>query len=189
MSVSAGSTWTYETTNNLTAITTTNLVTSTTRDSTINSKVYHVFTNSNGAANDYYNITANDYFTFKNLAALGNTAVESIYLKDNAAVGINWSQTVNITFPGLPSVVPVTFTNTITEKNINRTVNSTAYTDVIHITTSIAVTGLPPGSLTTDIQLYYAGKVGLIESKYKINLPLASINVDQNTLLKTSSIK
>ena len=189
MSLSAGSTWTYETNNNLTATATTNIVTSTIRDSVINSKTYHVFTNSNGAANDYYNITGNDYYTFRNLGALGNTTVENIYLKDNAAVGINWSQTVNITVSGLPSAVPVTFTNTIAEKNISRTVSSIAYTNVIHVTTGIAVAGLPPGSLTTDIQSYYAAKVGLIESKYKINLPLAGINVDQSTILKTSSIK
>lgn len=126
MNLTAGNTWTYEITNNITTATTTNVVTSTTRDSTILNKVYHVFTNSNGTANDYYNIIGNDYYTFRNLgASLGNTTIESIYLKDNVAVGINWSQTINLAlFPGVPTTIPVTFTNTITEKGISRTVNS-----------------------------------------------------------------
>ncbi len=190
MSFTAGSTWTYETQNNIAATTTTNIVTSTNRDSTIESRVYHVFTNSNGALNDYYNITLNDYWTFKNLsAAQGINPVSTIYLKDNAAVNISWSQIVNVPVSGFPAPIPVTFTNTIAEKGISRTVNGKAYTDVIRTTTTIAVQGLPPGSITTDIQSYYAAKYGLIESKYKINIPLLTVNADQNTVLKTSDIK
>ncbi len=189
MSFSTGSIWNYQTINNLTGVPTNNTVTSTTRDSAINSKNYHVFTNSNGAANDYYNLTGNDYYTFRNLGvAGGGTTVENIYLKDNALVGANWSQTVNVPVSGLPTPVPVTFTNTITEKGITRTVNSIAYSDVIHVTTTILISGLPPGSLTTDIQSYYARKYGLIENKNKISLPLLTINVDQITILKTATI-
>ncbi len=189
MSLATGNNWTYETTNNLTAAIASNIVTSTTRDSTITSRVYHVFTNSNGTANDYYNITGNDYYTLRNLgASLGNTTVESIYLKDNVAVGINWSQTINLAlFSGVPTTVPVTFTNTITEKGISRTVNSKVYTDVIHITTTITTSALPAGSIITDIQSYYAPKYGLIESKNKITITTLGSNVDQTTILKTAS--
>lgn len=190
MSLSPGSTWTYETQNNLTAAVTTNMVTSSSKDSLINAKTYHVFLNSNGFPNDYYNITGNDYFTFRNLGlTAGNVVVESIYLKANGAAGINWSQVVNVPVAGFPSPIPVTYTNTITAKGISKTVNGISYTNVIHTTTTIAVAGLPPGSITTDIQSYYAPKVGLIESKNKINLSLLSINIDQNTILKSSSIK
>ncbi|GAB2823299.1 hypothetical protein [Ferruginibacter profundus] len=183
MDLTAGTTSKYQLTNNLTASVTINTVTSTNRDSTIGSKVYHVFTNSNGTPNEYYNITGNDYYTFRSLgAALGNLTVESIYLKDNAAVGASWSLPVNVPVPGL-GTVPVTLTNTIAEKGTGRTVNGVAYTGVIHITTTIAVTGLPPGSVTSDIQSYYAPKAGLIESKYKVSVPLLTVNVDQNTIL------
>jgi hypothetical protein len=183
MDLTAGTTSKYQITNNLTASVTTNIVTSTNRDSTIGSKVYHIFTNSNGTANEYYNITGNDYYTFRSLgAALANLAVESIYLKDNAAVGASWSQVVPVPVTGL-GTVPVTLTNTIAEKGINRTVNSVAYTDVIHITTTITVTGLPPGSITSDLQSYYARKAGLIETKNKVSIPLLTVNVDQNTIL------
>lgn len=193
MSLTAGNTWTYEITNNITTATITNIVSSTSRDSTILSKIYHVFTNSNGASNDYYNITAgttgNDYYTFKNLsAALPNTTIESIYLKDNAMLGASWSQTINVAlFPGVPTTVPITISNTIVEKGISRTVNSKVYTDVIHITTTMATTALPLGALVTDIQLYYAPKYGLIESKNKIVVTTLAINTDQTTVLKTAS--
>lgn len=185
MDFTAGGASKYQSTNNLTAAVTTYTVTSTNRDTTINSKTYHIFTNSSGTPNEYYNITGNDYYTFRSLgAALANLTVESIYLKDNAAVGTSWSQVINLPVSGVPGgTVPATITNTIAEKGINRTVNSIAYTDVIHVTTTIAVQGLPAGSLTTDIQSYYARKAGLIESKNKLNAPLLTVNVDQSTTL------
>lgn len=183
MDFTSGSTWKYKTTNNLTAAVILNTRTSTNRDSTINSKSYHVFTNSDGTPNEYYNITGNDYYTFRSLGvALGNLTVESIYLKDNAAVGASWSQVVSVPVTGL-GTVPVTLTNTIMEKDVSRTVSGVAYTGVIHTTTTIAVPGLPAGSITTDIQSYYAPKSGLIESKYKVSAPALTVNIDQNTVL------
>jgi hypothetical protein len=193
MSLTAGNTWTYEITNNITSASSTNIVSSSNRDSTISGKIFHVFTNSNGAVNDYYNITAgslgNDYYTFKNFsAALPNTTIQTIYLKDYAALGASWSQTENVAlFSGVPTTVPVTITNTVAAKGISRTVNSKVYTDVIHITTSMATTGLPLGALITDIQTYYAPKYGLIESKNKIVVTTLGINTDQTTVLKTAS--
>ena len=139
MTLAAGNTWTYEITNNITSATTTNIVSSTNRDSTVSGRIYHVFTNSNGAVNDYYNITpgttGKDYYTFKNLsAALPNTTIESVYLKDNAALGVSWSQTENVAlFSGVPTTVPVTITNTIAEKGVSRTVNGKVYSDVIRL--------------------------------------------------------
>jgi hypothetical protein len=114
--------------------------------------------------------------------AFNNKTVESIYLKD-AAAGTTWNTDVNLPVTGFPSGVNVTLINTISEKGIARTVNGINYTDVIHITTTISVAGLPPGSVTTDIHSYYARKSGLIESKNKINAALLSINVDQVTIL------
>ena len=183
MDFTAGTTWKYQTTNNLTSAITFNTSTSTNRDSSISGKSYHVFTNSNGTPNEYYNITGTDYWTFRSLgAAFSNLTLEEIYLKDNVA-GTTWSFIINVPISGGPTTVPVTITNTIAEKGIGRTVNGVAYTDVIHITTTIAVPGLPPGSVTTDIQSYYARKSGLIESKNKISAPVLTINVDQTTIL------
>jgi hypothetical protein len=187
MSLTIGSTWDYQITNNLTANTTTNKVTSIAKDSSIGSKKYQVFTNSNGTGNSYYNITGNEYWTFTSLGA-GSSGVENIYLQTGRDAGYGWSTPVNLPISG-GSTLPVTLTNTITEKGISKTVNGIIYTDVIKITTTIAAIALPPNSLTTDIQSYYAPKVGLIESKYKISLPIGGVNIDQNTILKTSSIK
>jgi hypothetical protein len=187
ISLTVGSTWDYQTTNNLTSITTPNKVISSSNDSSIGSKKYHVFTNSNGTGNSYYNTTGNEHWTFTNLGA-GSSGIENIYLQTGKDAGYGWSTPVNLPING-GSTLPVTLTNTISEKGISKTVNGIIYTDVIKTTTTITAIALPPNSLTTDIQSYYAPKVGLIEGKYKISLPLGGINIDQNTILKTSTIK
>lgn len=172
MSYSAGSTWNYQQVNNTPPVSTSlYTMTSTNRDSTINSKTYHVFTNSSTGASEYYNNTGADYFTFQKLPdALGGTKVENLYLKDNIAVGTSWAQPYTITLPGFPIPFAVTITNTIKEKGISKTVNGTSYTDVIHVETTIAVAGIPASAITTDIQSYYAAKKGLIQSKNVIHI-------------------
>jgi len=194
MSLSAGSTWNYELVNNLAVTTSTYVLSSTTRDSTINGKSYHVFTNSSGSANEYHNITGNDYYNFRNLpGALGGSSVENIYLKDNAAVGATWSQTYPVTVSGV--ALNTIITNTITEKGISKTVKGTVYNDVIHVTTAITVTigaiPLPASALTTNIHFYYAPKFGLIQSSNVINLNYAGIidNTNQQTSLVSANIK
>jgi hypothetical protein len=189
MSLTAGSTWDYEITNNLTSITTTNRVTSTTKDTSIGTKKYYVFTNSNGTGNSYYNITGNEHWTFTSLGA-GSNGVENIYLKPDKQVGDNWSTTATVPVGNGTTTAQVTFTNTIAAKGVSKTVNAITYTDVIQIKTTIVVQGFPLSQQDIiDIQSYYAPKVGLIESKYKIiSVSLPGINIDQNTLLKTSTI-
>ncbi len=190
MSMTVNSTWNYEQINNISAVTSLFTLTSTNRDSTIGGKAYHVYTNSSGSANEYYNITGNDYYTFRFLGVnAGGATVENIYLKDNASVGASWSQNVPVTFSGVP--LTITITNSIAEKGISKTVKGITYADVIHVTTTMAVAGLPPGALTTDIQSYYARKYGVIENKYKVQLNYSGVvqNTDQLTSLKTADIK
>ena len=194
MSYTANSTWDYTVTNNITATTLNYTITSTNRDSTINGKAYHVFTNSTGSANEYYNVTGNDYYTFQSLpTTLGGTPIENIYLKDNAAANTSWDQSYSINVSGIPLTVKIT--NTITEKGISMTVNSIVYTDVIHVTTTLQVsalgTPLPAGAVTTDIQTYYAKKYGTIQSKNKITVNYAGLNdkIDEVTILKQAVIK
>lgn len=195
MSLTTNSTWQYKTVNNL-ALNNDSViytVTSTNRDSTINSKIYHVLTTTNGP-NQYRNITANAYYTFQALPeALGGSTVETIYLKDNVAANGSWSQLYNITASGLPATINLI--DTIVEKGISRTVNGIAYTDVIHVTTTLSVSvlgsPLPTGAVITDIQNYYAKNVGMIESKNKISIDFSGItnNIDQLTTLKKAAIK
>jgi hypothetical protein len=193
MSYTPNSTWNYAVTNNVTATSLNYTITSTNTDNTINGRTYHVYTNSTGSANEYYNLTGNDYYTFRNLpASLGGSPVENIYLKDNIAVGASWSQSYDVNASGVTLTVKII--NTITAKG-TLTVNSIAYTDVIHVTTTLQVSAfgipLPAGAVTTDIQSYYARKFGLVQSKNKIVVNYAGINqtVDEQTILKSADIK
>ena len=191
MSVTAGSTWNYELTDNSATAPVIKLytVTSTNRDSTINTEAYHVFTNSE-SGNEYYYIDGNDYYNFRSLpAALGGANVENIYLKDNVSASNGWPQAYPITVNGISTTATVT--NTITAKGLTKVVNNISYTDVIQVTTTIAVVGVPAASLTTDIQSFYAPKWGMIQSinKIKINYLGLSSNVDQTTILKSADIK
>jgi hypothetical protein len=196
MSLTAGSTWNYELINNSTppATTTNYTITSTNRDSTVGAKNYHVFTNSSGTANEYYNISGDEYFNFRKLPSiLGVTSVENLYLKDNVAVGQNWVQTYPITLNGTP--MTITVTHTIAEKGMSKTVVGTTYTDVIKVTTALSATiggvAVPGTALTTDIQNFYAPKVGLINTINKIDLNYFGIvdHTDQVINLKSSDIK
>ena len=194
MSFTANSTWNYEVINNLNSTTSNYTLTSTSRDSTVNGKAYHVFTNSSGSANEYYYLTGNDYFRFQNLPApLSGNPIENIYLKDNAAVNESWNQIYSVTASGIPLII--TTINTITEKGISKTVNSIVYTDVIHITSTLTAsvfgTPLPDSAITTDVQVYYSKKYGMIQSKNKININYTGIvsNTDELTNLKSADIK
>lgn len=192
ISLTAASTWQLRVVDNIAATTTNYTVTSTNRDSTISGKAYHVFTNSNTGVNEYNFISGNDYYTFRTLGlALGNAQVETIYLKDNSSVGTVWTQTINLTVPGIPFPVPVTLTYSLAEKGISRTVNGATYTNVIHVSLALSSSLVPAASLTTDIQSYYAPKFGLIENTNKVNLNFSGFvqNTDAKTILLSADIK
>ena len=190
MPVTAGSTWNYELINNTPPATPqTFTLTSTTRDSAINGKQYRVFTNSI-SANEYYNITGNEYYNFRNLpAALGTSSVEYLYLKDNAGVNSSWSQTYPITVSGV--TLNAILTNTVTEKGISKTVKGATYNDVIHVTTTVGINiggiPLPASAITSDIQSYYAAKIGMIQSVNKIKLDYAGFKDSANQQISLNS--
>ncbi len=190
MNMRYGSVWNYEVLNN-TPPPSTSLysLNSTSRDSTINAKSYHVFVNTPSGGSEYYFVTGTDYYTYQSLpAALGGTKVENLYLKAGATVNSSWSQTYNISYNSLP--LAVTALNKIEEKGISRTVNGKTYNNVIHVSTTLSVAGVPPASLVTDIHYYYAPNYGLIESSSKISLNYFGIvnNSDFATRLKTATL-
>ncbi|MEP7111529.1 MAG: hypothetical protein ABI760_26275, partial [Ferruginibacter sp.] len=194
MSLTSGSTWNYELIDILPAITTPFSINSTSNDSTINGKSYHVYSNNSGSGNEYYNITGNEYYNFRKLPlALGGSSVENIYLKDNVAAGDSWSQSYPIMVSGI--ALNAALTNTITEKGISKTVKGVTYNNVIHVITTIAVSfsgvPLPASALVTDIQSFYAPKFGMIQSINKINFNYSGIssNTNQQTNLNTADIK
>jgi len=190
LTTSTGSTWNYHVTDSsgTTPLNSDYMITSTAKDSLINGRSYHVFNNSNGG-NQYFNITGNDYYQFDSLpAGLGAATFERLYLKDNAAVGVSWTQSLTVTMSGIP--VPVTLTYNIVEKGISRTVNGTSYSDVIHVSTSISSSLIPSASLTTSINSYYAKKYGMIENSTAINLNFMGFvqNIKVETKLVSANI-
>jgi len=193
MSETPNSTWNYQVTDNNTATNSNYTLTSTNRDTTINSKTYHVFTNSKGT-NDYYSITGNNYYIFQVLPlSISATAVENIYLKDNLKVNDTWNQVFNITLSGFPLVVTVT--NIISETGISKTVNSISYSNVIHVSTSLTVSilgaVLPSSAVSVQVDNYYTKSVGMIQSLIKTNVDYDGYveHTDEITNLQVAIIK
>ena len=109
--------------------------------------------------------------------------VENLYLKDNATAGTTWvGATATITNP---APLTITLTNTLMEKDLSRSVNGVAYTNVIHVKSALTIAGLP--FVTSDMNYYYAPRVGLIENHIIIttSAPLPPLNIDTQTKLKT----
>ena len=106
----AGSSWNYHSVDNSGATAPSDYtITSTSRDTSINGKSYHVFTNSDGGS-QYLFLSGHDYYQFDSLpAGLGTGALERLYLKDNAALTASWSQNLSVAVPGSP--IPCAFYN------------------------------------------------------------------------------
>ena len=188
-----GSTWTYNEVDSTgpTANTSVFTLTSTSRDTSVNGKMYHVYSNSEGG-NQYLNVSDHEYYQFDSIpGGLGAGVFERLYLKDDEPAGGTWSQNFSIDVPGFPVPVGVTLTNTITEKDITRKVNGKDYTDVIHVTSTIAAAGIPPGSLTNEINSYYAKNYGLIENSIFVELNLLGFSetVNIHTNLASADLK
>ena len=186
MSLTAGQTRTYEvydSSNGVNSYSTYNL-TSTSRDSAIGSRSYHVFTNSGSGGSEYYNVSGNDYYTFQQLpSALGGTSVDQLYLKTGAAVGQTWTGTINITSP---IAVTLSVLYKVKETGLTKTVNGISYSNVIHVESVISAPFPFTTALTSDIQTYYAPKYGLILNSSLININYLGItnNVNTDTKLK-----
>jgi hypothetical protein len=186
----ANSTWDYRNTDNSsgTPVVTTYTLTSTDRDSSINGKSYHVYSNSNGP-NSYLNATGNDYYQYSSMfTSISPDMIELLYLKDNLSAGQIWLQNISVTISGFP--FPLILTNTVMEKGISRTVNGTTYSNVIRVKTDLGSSVLPPGTFTSDINSYYAPGYGLIETNtsLQVNFGGSITNIDQSTILVSATL-
>jgi hypothetical protein len=187
MNAKAGSTWNYEVINNVPPTSTQNYtLTSTNRDSSINGRNYHVYSNSRTGSSEYYFVSGSDHYRFGSLPGT-NINEENIYLKSGAAVGTSWSQSYNIPLPGFPFPINATVTHKIEEKGITKVINNITYTNVIHVSTLVTATGIPTSALNTDIDIFYAPNVGLIENNVIITSTLAG-NSNTTTRLKSSAL-
>lgn len=190
MSTTANSTWNYRLENYRTSTTTDYTVKATSSDSSINGRTYRIYERLDNGSHEYFNISGSDYYGFRDLGEnFGGTKLDILYLKDNLAVNGTWNQSFDVTLSGF--TIPVKLTNTVKEKGVSRTVNGVAYSDVIRVETSISSTLIPAANLTSDIQSYYAPKVGNIETTYKIHLDYLGFtnDVDTKLILLSSDIK
>lgn len=187
----AGSSWSYRQTD----LTGTNspsnyTVTSSSKDTTINSRTYHVYNYSYGGS-EYLGMDGHDYYQYDSIPVTGGINIERLYLKDNISAGTTWKQDFSLTIPGFPLPVPLTVSNKIAETGISRTVNGTAYSNVIHVSTSLSSALIPSSALSSSIDSYYAPKYGLIENTSVVQLNYSGLveNVNVKTELMSASLK
>ena|SRR6185312_1515410 len=191
INTTAGSTWSYHEVDSSGATPDNSdyTVTSTSQDSTINGRKYHVYNYSYGG-NNYLALSGNDYYQYDSIPVSGGVNVERLYLKDNLAAGATWTDDFNLTIPNIPFPVPLTATNKIVEKGISRMVNGVNYSNVIHVSTSLS-SALISSGFTSAIDSYYAPNYGLIESStiISVNYPPLSENFNVHTTLTGASLK
>ncbi|MEO8720530.1 MAG: hypothetical protein ABI297_08505 [Ginsengibacter sp.] len=189
LNTNAGSSWTYHEDNSsgITPTSSNYTVTSTSRDSTISGRKYHIYDYSYGGS-QYLSHSDNDYYQYDSITIAGNDYLQRLYLKDNLSSGANWSQNVNLTISNIP--VTLVISNTIAEKGINKTVNGINYTNVTHVTSNLTSVLIPAG-LSSNIDSYYAPNYGLIENTtiVKLNFLGLSENVNVTTKLMSANLK
>lgn len=192
INTTAGSTWNYQQidSSGATPSTTTYSLTSTSQDSTINGRKYHVYNYSNGG-NNYMVQSGNDYYQYDSIPFSGGIRVERLYLKDNLNVGDTWTDNFNFTVPSIPLPIVITATNKIVEKGISRSVSGSNYSNVIHVSTSLSAAGIPSSGFNATINSYYAPKYGLIESgtMLSVNYLTLSESVNIHTNLVGATLK
>lgn len=184
INTTSGSTWTYHADNTTGGVVNSSdyMVTSTDKDTSVNSRKYHIYSYSYGGS-QYLGLSGNDYYQYDSIpgsSSLGGIAVERLYLKDNLSNGGTWKQDFTFQVTGVPIPIPLTVSNKIAEKGISRTVNGIPYANVTHVSTSISSSFIPAASLTSAIDSYYAPKYGLIENSTVVSLNYLGITEDVN---------
>lgn len=192
LNTSNGSTWSYHETNSSTGTPQNSnySLTSTSRDTAINSKNYHIYAFSYGG-NQYLSLSGHDYYQYDSIPGALGQIFERLYLKDNINANASWSQQIAVTIPGLPVTIPVDINNKIVEKGISKIINGITYNNVIHVSTTISSSAIPSASLTSDIHSYYAPDFGLISNTTIVHLDYAGVKQDVNiaTTLNSASLK
>lgn len=188
----AGSTWNYHETNSSSGTPQNSDYTlvCTSKDTSINSKSYHIYTFSYGGS-QYLALNNHDYYQYDSVPGALGQIFERLYLKDNINVNASWSQQIAVSIPGLPVTIPVDINNKIAEKGISKVINGITYNNVIHVSTTISSVAIPSASLTSDINSYYAPGYGLISNTTIVHLDYAGVKQDVNiaTTLNSASLK
>ena len=193
MTTTAGTSWNYETVDNAASTTTPYSLTSTSSDTTVNARVYHIFTytDANGSSSEYYNVSGSEYYQYTQLAAQ-LPPLELKYLVDNVATNTSWTQplAVSQTQSGITINFNATLKYTIVEKGTSLTVGSKTYNDVIKVKTEItnpSVSSTPSlpitiEPITQDINAYFAPKYGLIKRNFQLKVDINAVGQIQNVI-------
>jgi hypothetical protein len=99
----------------------------------------------------------------------------------------SWTQSLTITVPGIPFLVPVALSYQISEKSISRIVNAITYSDLVHVSTVISSSLFPWSSIASSVNSYWAKKYRLIENSTIIKLDFSGIVENINIETKTVS--
>lgn len=193
LTTSANSSWNYQETDSSTGVPATRnyTITATARDTSLNNKTYHVYTNTSGGLR-FQNVTGSNYYQLDSLPqGLGTSVFDRLYLKDNGAVGTTWTQDLNVSIPGIPLPVPITIKNEITERDVTKSVSAVIINNVIHVSSSISSSFIPAEFLITAIDSYYAPRYGLIENSTIVKLDYLgeTINANVHTKLISADLK
>ena len=191
INTATGSSWSYQETDlSGTKPSSDYTITSTSNDTTIISRKYHVYSYSYGGS-EYLAIDGHDYYQYDSIPITGGINIERLYLKDGASVGDTWKQDFSLTVPGYQLTIPLTVQNKTVEKGISRTVNGKSFSNVFHISTSLSSSQIPPSALTSAIDSYYAPGYGLIENTTVVQLNYLGFveNVNLKTELMSSDLK
>jgi hypothetical protein len=193
-----GTTWNYQSTDNSNSSVSTYTRTSSSRDTTISNKVYHIFNNTdaNGTTDAFYNNTGNDYYQFSTLAA-GLDPIDLHYLNDAAVTGTGWNQSVSVPVPNSPIpglMLTIRINYSVPEKGTSLVVNGKTYNNVVKVKSDITIDPIPfvTISTTSNIYNYYAPKYGLIKSDFNLVASLNGsqvINTNTTDILMSSSIQ
>jgi hypothetical protein len=178
MPMTAGSTWTYQPSQG-SAYT----VTATNKDTVALGKTFKVFTNSNGG-NRYQMKSGNEYYRLTIIPTIAPNGFAELYLKDNQPVNTTWKTTLPVTIPNIPIPVPADLNYTIKAKDTTVTVNNKVFNKVIRVRLDVSIPTFGP---LGSGDFYYADKVGLIESKFQIDLQGQQVN--QSEVLTSYTIK
>lgn len=192
LNTTSGSSWSYHETNSSSGTPQNRdyALVSTSRDTSINSKSYHIYSFSYGGS-QYMALNGHDYYQYDSIPGALGQIFERLYLKDNINLNASWSQQIAVSIPGLPVTIPVDINNKIAEKGISKIINGASYNNVIHVSTTISSTAIPAASLTSDINSYYAPAYGLISNTTVVHLDYAGVKQDVNiaTTLNSAILK
>jgi hypothetical protein len=193
MTTTAGTTWNYQTLDNAASTTTPYTLTSTSTDSTINARVYHVFTHTDasGSTSEYYNVSGSDYYQYTSLSAQ-LPPLELKYLVDNIATGTTWTQplAVSQTQSGVTLNFNATLKYSIEEKGGSVSVAGKTYNNVIKVRTEItnpSISSSLPVPLTIEpitqnITTYFAQKYGTVKRDFQLKVDINALGTVQNII-------